>query len=124
MCEIWRQVSTNDRRKLITNAKNTTMTWTVVLEDENKKIITAIQDEFHVDIVGEKKKNLSFKLLKHLDPYGDTAFNCSQVADLIIDLEILKEQQEPKDIVLINEIIQLANECKNTPHTYIIFYGD
>jgi hypothetical protein len=34
------------------------MTWTVVLEDENKKIITAIQNEFYVNIVGKKNKIL------------------------------------------------------------------
>ena len=99
------------------------MAWTIVMENEKKELIASIKAEFHSEIIFDKNKNSTFKLLKYLNPYGDTTFNNLQIRDLINDLEILKIK-EPNDSILIDEIIKLANSLENEPHMYLTFYGD
>jgi len=65
----------------------------------------------------------NFKLLKYLDPYGDTTFNAFMFEDLIKDLTALKKIL-PGDKEQIDELINYAKECDNDIHTYLKFYGD
>ena len=58
------------------------MQLTVILETENRDTISSLGHDFFVD----SKKLNEFKLLKYLDPYGDTTFNRIQMDDLIEDL--------------------------------------
>jgi len=100
------------------------MGWTIILEDENKAELHAISKELNSNIINYESKSESFKLLKYLDPYGDTVFNRMQIDDLIEDLLVLKVHESNKHLELIDKIIALANRCKNEAHTYLIFYGD
>lgn len=94
------------------------MPQTIVLEDENKKPICTLKGEFDVF----KNCNLKqYKLLHYLDKYGDTVFNRNQMEDLISDLKRLKQVESSP---LIEEILQLAELCKEQVHTYLVFYGD
>jgi hypothetical protein len=63
-----------------------------------------------------------FRILKYLDPYGDTIFNTLQAEDLLTDLIFLKDNGLNK--VVIEELIAIVNKLTNLPHTYIVFYGD
>lgn len=98
------------------------MAWTIILEDENKEQLHAVSEELDFDALKNESKKQLFKLLKYLDPYGDTTFNTTQIDDLLDDLNVLISQDGDKD--LIDEIIALATKCKNEPHTYLTFYGD
>ncbi len=94
------------------------MAWTIILEGEDKNIISSLSNEFTI----VSNSNLrEFKLLQYLDPYGDTIFNHLQMNDLIQDLQSLKLMENN---LLINEVQLLAESCKNKPHTYLVFYGD
>lgn len=65
------------------------------------------------------------KLLKYIDPYGDTIFNRIQMDDLITELsELLNTHGFKYPNNYLKEIIELAIECKNSVHKYIRFYGD
>lgn len=94
------------------------MGWSIVLESEGKVEISLIKTEFHIKKI-EKLKEL--KLLRYLDPFEDTTFNRLQMPELIEDLQILKKYENNS---LINEILNLAERCKNEQHYYITFYGD
>ena len=65
----------------------------------------------------------SFRLLKYVDPYGDTTFNAFMFEDLIKDLIELKSLL-PTDKEQIDIVISYAKECDDKTHTYLKFYGD
>jgi hypothetical protein len=98
------------------------MSWTVILEDENKVEIESLGKEFSLKSFDNVIKSNDFKLIKYIDPYGDTVFNRLQMNDLISDLEFIV-QIEP-DNQLVNEIVLLAQKCLSQPHMYLTFYGD
>jgi len=97
------------------------MSWTVILEDEHGNAIEKLKNEF--DFEGDVINDENYKILKYLDPYGDTTFNTNMLSDLIADLTRLKLNSE-NNLVQIDEIIQLATLCNREPHTYLKFYGD
>jgi hypothetical protein len=97
------------------------MPWTVIREDfEGNQLSERI--EFRPSAI-EAFNAPGFILLKYIDPYDDTSFNGLMCRDLIKDFyELIKMQ--PQDQQQINNIIKLAKECTDDPHTYLKFYGD
>ncbi|ANI89337.1 hypothetical protein A9P82_08550 [Arachidicoccus ginsenosidimutans] len=100
------------------------MGWTIVLEDEKKSKIESLNTEFFLnsfedDIIN----NDDFKLVKYLNPYGDTIFNNLQMKDLITDLKILSNRGFGSKL-LIDNLILLAKRCMEESHLYLVFYGD
>ena len=93
------------------------MSYTIILEDENKVQLSSLKDEFNIGLLNK----MDFKLLCYIDPFGDTIFNRLQMDDLINDLQILRIL-EPNPIL--DEIQLLAERCKKEYHLYIAFYGD
>jgi hypothetical protein len=98
------------------------MGWTVIIEDENGNAKKTMPGEF---ILSEEEvlNNDNFKLLKYLDPYGDTTFNAFMFEDLINDFIELKKLL-PIDKKQIDTVIEYARECNEDVHTYLKFYGD
>jgi len=97
------------------------MAWTVILEDENGTQLDKLSVEF-ADMFFDNLNRNDFRILKYLDPYGDTIFNTLQAEDLLTDLIFLKDNGLNK--VVIEELIAIVNKLTNLPHTYIVFYGD
>jgi hypothetical protein len=97
------------------------MGWTVILEDEDGEQLDRLSKEFTTSYIDESS-NYAFRVLKYLDPYGDTIFNTLQAKDLLTDLKLLKEIE--KDNVFIDSIIAIVTKCTISPHTYVVFYGD
>ncbi len=98
------------------------MGWTIKIEDENGNVIKAMDREFILsdsNILYEE----SFRLLKYIDPYGDTTFNAFMFEDLIQDLTQLANLSK-SDYDQIIQVIEYAKECQNDIHTYLKFYGD
>src|SRR5437867_7732427 len=98
------------------------MGWTVIIEDENGNAKRTMPSEF---VLSDEKilNNEPFRLLKYLDPYGDTTFNAIMFEDLIKDLTELKNKL-PSDKEQIDTVISYAKECNDDVHTYLKFYGD
>lgn len=93
------------------------MGWSIILEDENHGAISAIEVELE-DLLSDQLDLNQYRLLKYLDPYGNTTFNHLQINDLILDLKKIGPNEK------ISMIIELANKCRNNLHTYLTFYGD
>jgi hypothetical protein len=94
------------------------MNFSVSLEDETRGVVETLRSQLAL----ESAIDLStFKLLRYLDPYGDTIFNRYQIDDLIVDLEKLAELITD---IRISQIISLAKRCKDEVHTYLSFNGD
>lgn len=94
------------------------MGWTILLEDEmGESIIPTISKYEMPDSIHRKNT----RLLCYLDPYGDTVFNYLQMDDIIQDIEFL---QSKGDNFYWDSVKILADHCKMTPHTYLVFYGN
>lgn len=98
------------------------MGWSVSLEDEDGLEIQGIHEEFRFDY-SELNMQSSFRLLKYLDPHGDTTFNKWMMDDVIADLVDL-EKLQPNTSRLVYYITEMAKKCKGANHTYLKFYGD
>jgi hypothetical protein len=65
------------------------------------------------------------RLLRYVDPYGNTIFNRPQMSDLLAELRALRERSSvDRQRELIKGIQKLAEECQRTTHRYLKFYGD
>ena len=98
------------------------MGFTIRIEDENGNAEKTMPKEFVSSDLGVFYKK-PFRLLKYIDPYGNTTFNALMYDDLIKDLIELKEYI-PSDKEQIDEVIKYAQECSEQIHTYLKFYGD
>ena len=98
------------------------MGWSVIKIDEQGKGEKKLSDEF--DITDFANLDLrEFKLIKYLDPYGDSTFGSSQFDDLVSDLKQLEKNGRVKP-EQIKELLGLISQCKSEVHTYLKFYGD
>jgi hypothetical protein len=95
---------------------------TVIIEDEEGKALKTMPSEFTLSDEDVLNKE-SFRILKYVDPYGNTTFNAFMFEDLIKDLVELKTLL-PSDKEQIDLVISYAKECDDEIHTYLKFYGD
>ena len=66
-----------------------------------------------------------FPLLRGVDEYDDTVFNSLQMTWLLEELKRLRESAgSPDRARLLEEIIELGNQCATNQHTYLVFVGD
>jgi hypothetical protein len=65
--------------------------------------------------------DLTFPLLRLVDPYGDTYFSAYQIAGLISELERLSEDNLHP---VLGQLIRLAEKCRGQPGEYLVFIGD
>jgi hypothetical protein len=66
-----------------------------------------------------------FPLLRFVDSYGDTVFNRLQAGHVRQEVERLQQVTgDPAVKQLMEELLQLANECAAAPHRYLKFLGD
>jgi hypothetical protein len=97
----------------------------IILEDENRNLIKQIPiltPDFG-KLCWEFTQNS--KLLKYIDPYGDTVFNHLQMDDLIAEItDLLNTHGFKYPNNYLKDILILAKECKDGIHKYIRFYGD
>lgn len=63
----------------------------------------------------------SFPLLRLVDPYGDTYFSRYQMAGILPEIGRL---QERRAIEVLGQLADLAEECRRTPHSFLVFVGD
>ena len=98
------------------------MGWTVIINDEDGNAKKTMPGEF---ILSDEKvlNKESFRLLKYVNPYGDTTFNAFMFEDLIKDLIELKALL-PMEKEQIDIVISYAKECDEEIHSYLKFYGD
>ena len=95
--------------------------FTIILEDEHEKWQEILSPEFSIPD-SEIFQSDKYKLLKYLDPFGNTIFNHLQMDNLVEDLEILKPIFNQAEVI--DAIIELANKCQEGVHMYLTFSGD
>lgn len=63
-----------------------------------------------------------FRLLRYVDPYGDTYFNQRQMADFLVDWNALKPTDDQREQWIL--VRDMAVKCQQEPHLYLRFIGD
>jgi hypothetical protein len=64
-----------------------------------------------------------FPMLGLLDPYGDTTFSSLQMRAVIPEVRRLK-QLTPNPPVVLDDLEELAEECADGVHVFLVFVGD
>jgi hypothetical protein len=65
-----------------------------------------------------------FPCLRFVDPYGDTVFNCLQIPQVVIELELLLKQPWKQEVENHLRSVRDFVRQDHGVHTYIKFYGD
>lgn len=98
------------------------MGWTITLENENGFAIKTLPFELEINLSGSVDLE-KYKLLKYIDPYGDTIFNSLQMPDLITDFtNLINEIPHLKKEI--EDVISIADVSKKSVHQYLKFCGD
>ena|SRR5713101_6619739 len=102
------------------------MPLTIRLEDEQGKRIAELFDTRDVLLraVHSQSPNSETRLLRHLDPYGDTIFNGLQSRDVIADIDRVRGNVSTDDLSVLNSVRQLAEQCASGVHLFLKFCGD
>ena len=100
------------------------MPFYVNLENERHEVIEKIYEHgWLLKILDLTDRN--YYCGRFIDRYGMTIFNRLQMDDFIKEMNTLKvESRDEKAKTFIDEIINLAEKCRNDVHTYIRFNGD
>jgi hypothetical protein len=96
------------------------MSWAVRLQDERGKPVINYDAGIDFDLV---EAVADHKLLRYVEPYGDTVFNCRQMDDFIEGWNLIRpktaEQKQEWE-----KVLQMAVKCKDEHHLYLKFIGD
>lgn len=65
------------------------------------------------------------ELTMHINPYGATVFNASQMRTVIADFERLsKYVEQPSEQRALDELIRVARDCEGDISLFLVFIGD
>ena len=93
--------------------------WTVRLQDEHCKPLSSGCAVIQPETIPQSGK---FKLLRYIDPYGDTYFNRVQMDDFLEEWDSIQpssDQREQWELVR-----TMALRCRDKAHLYLLFLGD
>ncbi len=101
----------------------------ISLRDKNKfsknnEVIERLFKEGNVDYLIKGENNPDFPYLSEVEENDYSVFNETDMDGVV--QELLKVRQEVSDIedqYHIDDIVRLANQCKNTPGTVLVFAG-
>jgi len=69
--------------------------------------------------------DLTFPLLRLIDPYGDTLFSSNQMHGFIPEWDrFALNVQKHEDRELVKHVREVAEKCQKNPHTFLRFRGD
>ena len=95
------------------------MSWGVRLQDERGKPVINEDADIDFELVYAVA---SHKLLRYIEPYGDTVFNRRQMDDFIEGWKLIQpktaEQRQEWE-----KVLRMATQCKDEVHLYLKFIG-
>lgn len=66
-----------------------------------------------------------YPMLRYVDPYGNTFFNGMQMYPVLEELDRLAGEHSSEDArKVLEQIRELAIQCRDHPHLYLRFAGD
>jgi hypothetical protein len=102
------------------------MPLTIRLEDVQRRRIAERFDTTDVLLrsIHAQSANGEIRLLRHVDPYGDTVFNGLQARDVVTEIDELRADVSTDDLSILSGIRDLAEQCASGVHLFLMFYGD
>ena len=98
---------------------------TVVLEDDRGNIIDRVEDPPNLlHRLLPNPQDVSFHMLRFIDPYGDTVFNRLQMETFIEEWDKITRAGTEEERSFFSRVRDLATEAQKRIHTYLKFYGD
>jgi hypothetical protein len=95
----------------------------VVIQDEDGSAVSQGVDVKNEVLV--HTDDARFTCLRFIDPYGDTVFNCLQLALLLEDLRLLRKLYDvARHEEVIRQVEALVEEAQAEPHRYLKVIGD
>ncbi len=95
------------------------MPWTVRLQDERGKPVAPREALIEFATIPDDR---GFRLLRYVDPYGDTYFNRMQMRDFLADWNTLKPTADQRREW--KSVREMAERCHDEVHLYLRFIGD
>lgn len=100
----------------------------ILLEHKNiedpKAVIARIFKEGNISYLVKGEGNPEYPYLSEVESCDYSVFGPKDVPGIIQELSKVKEEvSDPSDKAHIDDIIHLAERCKNTPETVLIFSG-
>jgi hypothetical protein len=100
------------------------MGFNITLEGEDRKIKERVDDPY--DVINRVRPTYDdprFKLIRYIDPYGDTVFNWLQMDDFLADWRLFSATAiDERAQLLLKQVEELAQKIR--PHLYLRFIGD
>jgi hypothetical protein len=101
------------------------MGFKITLEGERGDVEDTVLDPTHLlNGVLPPVSDQTYRCLGYVDEYGVTIFNRMQMPDLIAELERLSGHSNDQRRGLINQVLGLAQRCRDELHMYVKFRGD
>jgi len=100
---------------------------TVTLEDERGVVLGAAVEDPKNLLYGllPHEDDVSYELLRYIDPYGDTTFNQLQIGAFLDEWARVRERATTEEqYAIVDAIEALARECLSGVHKYLKFVGD
>jgi hypothetical protein len=95
------------------------------LQMENGDVLGEVLDTQRVLSRAAQRSFVGTRLLKYLQPWGDTVFNQAQADDLHADIvEVMNASPGTPLFGLLSEIKPLVSRLSRETHAYIWFIGD
>jgi hypothetical protein len=101
------------------------MAMTVLLRSATGKVLRSLTNEsVRLSRILPPPGDPDFPFLGLLDPYGDTFFSRAQMQAVIPEIRRLRTLSLDADDELLSELEELAVECRDGNHVFLIFVGD
>ena len=92
--------------------------------NDPKNVIETISKEGNVNYLIKGEDNPNFPYLGEVESYDYSDFGPEDAPGIITELLKVKEEvSDHSDKAHIDDIIRLAEKCKNTPDTVLVFAG-
>jgi hypothetical protein len=90
---------------------------------DGKRFDEALATNAALDRVLPVPEDLSFPMLRFIDPQGSAILNGSQMCGFLPDrlVHMVDDQRAGKFLLRVRE---MAEKCKKEPHTFLRFIGD
>jgi hypothetical protein len=98
----------------------------VVLQTiDGKRLEEAVPKNATLNRVLPTFEDVSFPMLRFVDPYGNTIFSTNQMQGFLPEWDRLSQGvTAEEDSQFLARVRQMAERCRKNPHTFLRFNGD
>jgi len=102
------------------------MTTVVIVKSEGGKEISSVSTRGYKNRPLPRVEPAYYPMLGHIDPYGNTVFNRSQIEALREEIESICRflRVDSETFAFLGEVDVLCVEALKRQHRYLWFYGD